>query len=94
MGRGDEMLWNRAKVRRVHIPAQSTSPDALLGVRRANLIDVRAMRHGRWRAICECGDNPETFADEFAAWHWIIEHRCPVLDVGAVPPQRPRTAGD
>ena len=86
------MLWIRPSARpEVRVPAQSVSPeqpadDHLRGRLRQEafqLIDVILRRDGRWKALCECGEAPQHFAEERAAWRWITDHRCPVLDADA-----------
>ena len=83
------MLWNRPNLTpEVSIPKQSVSPERSPEDRQAgqcrheafNLIDVIFRKDGRWKATCECGEAPGYFAEERAAWRWIADHRCPVLD--------------
>ena len=90
------MPWRRSSTRaRVRIPAQSVSPeqleeDRVAGWSRAeafNLIDVHYLKSGLWKAVCECGDAPHVFAEERAAWRWITDHTCPVLE----PESRPKS---
>ena len=88
------MSWIRASLRAdVRIPAQSVSPEQLVeasgaaGVRPEafNLIDVVRLKGGWWKALCECGEGPAAFEEERAAWRWITDHRCPILDADSRP---------
>ena len=54
-----------------------------------NLIDVHYLRGGLWKAVCECGDAPRPFEQERAAWAWIADHRCPVLEDVLPAPEAP-----
>ena len=79
------MSWIRPTAStEVRIPAQSVSPEqsADPGARPEafNLLDVVRLKGGWWKALCECGDGPEVYEEERAAWRWITDHRCPILD--------------
>lgn len=75
-------------VRALHISAASSIPEQRDGDRpphrprpeALNLIDVIDVRGRLWRAVCECGEAPDLFTEEPAAWAWVTNHRCPVLE--------------
>ena len=81
------MAWFRSSTSAPHIPAASSSPEVphqgRLRVGAFNLIDVVCVRGGSWKAVCECGDAPEVFAQQQDAWLWINDHRCPVIEPDA-----------
>lgn len=48
----------------------------------AVVTDIRPLPGGAWLAMCECGLE-QLVPDRDAAWDWLLEHQCNVIDLEA-----------